>query len=494
MIRTRICLYVLILAPLAVYWQTVFEDFGFRDDYSHLRESREEPGKIVKVTASHGRPLYGALLETSFNITDEVAHLPLLRMTTVLLLAVLALALWRQLYQSGWAEVEAAGIGLGVALLPAAQVTAGWAITWPHVLTLVLSVAGFSAIETELERGGMKRFVALLGGCFIYALAALIYQSNALFAVVPIAAVLLVRSGRETLSDGKWLAYHLAALTVGIAFSYFLMQGFFNSGVFRESVRMQVEHDPFTKVLWFFQYPLANALGLYALRDDFGEGALIFWLSVVLVAAVIGMGMRISLRQPNPQLKRRWLWCLVFLPFLAHAASLAAAECSIAYRTLFALSGLVVVLMVYSLRTMANAATGKPFLRYIGLVLIAAGAAFLANRNAYQLLAEPQSNEWEIVRGSLLRLNFTKPTKIYAITPSIEDRSTTRIYFDEFGSLSSNSDWVPKEMVGAAMHERFPAKLPRGGNYTFASGREAPVAKDYDLVIDLRKLKEHRER
>ena len=58
MIRTRICLYALILAPLAVYWQTVFEDFGFRDDYAHLRESREEPGKIVKFTASQGRPLW----------------------------------------------------------------------------------------------------------------------------------------------------------------------------------------------------------------------------------------------------------------------------------------------------------------------------------------------------------------------------------------------------------------------------------------------------
>src|SRR5882757_3998315 len=154
MIRTRICLYVLLLAPLAVYWQTVFEDYGFRDDYSHLRESREEPGKIVKFAASQGRPLYGALLETTFNVTDEVGHLPMLRMTTVLLLALLALALWRQLYQSGWTEVEAAAIGLGVALLPAAQVAASWAVTWPHVLALLLSVAGFSAIEAELERGG----------------------------------------------------------------------------------------------------------------------------------------------------------------------------------------------------------------------------------------------------------------------------------------------------------------------------------------------------
>ncbi|HEX7632620.1 MAG TPA: hypothetical protein VF388_10830, partial [Lacunisphaera sp.] len=97
MIRTRICFYVLLLTPLAVYWSTIFHDYGFRDDYSHLREAKEEPGKIVKFTASHGRPLYGALLETTFGVTDDVAELPWLRLTTVCLLTVLGLALWRQL-------------------------------------------------------------------------------------------------------------------------------------------------------------------------------------------------------------------------------------------------------------------------------------------------------------------------------------------------------------------------------------------------------------
>ena len=55
------------------------------------------------------------------------------------------LALWRQLYQSGWTEIEAAVIGLGVTLLPAAQVEVSWAVGWPHVLALVLALAGFAA-------------------------------------------------------------------------------------------------------------------------------------------------------------------------------------------------------------------------------------------------------------------------------------------------------------------------------------------------------------
>ena len=35
--RTRICLYILLLVPLAVYWQTAFYDYGMTTDYANLR-------------------------------------------------------------------------------------------------------------------------------------------------------------------------------------------------------------------------------------------------------------------------------------------------------------------------------------------------------------------------------------------------------------------------------------------------------------------------
>ncbi len=493
MIRTRICLYILLLAPLAVYWPTIFHEYGLRDDYSHLRESHEEPGKIVKVTASQGRPLYGALLETSFGVISDVQQFPWLRLTTVCLLTVLGLAMWRQLYQSGWSEVDAAAIGLGVALLPAAQIVAGWAIAWPFPLALVLAVAGFSAIETELERGGLKRFVALLGGCLIYALAALIYQSNAVFAVVPIAAVLLVRTGREPMSDLKWLCYHVGALLVGVGAAYFLVKGLFANGVFPESPRMHLETNPFTKLGWFFLNPLPNALALYALRDDFYHGLAVFLGAAVVLLTVIVMGFRLAPKTEGSLLRKKWFWCLVLLPVLGHGVSLAAAERSVGYRTLFALSGLVLVLAVYGLRVLATARNVKPLPHYITLGLLAIGAAVVASRQAFTLIAEPQGREWELVRSAVLRANFSKPLKVYCITPTVADRSTDRVHSDEFGSLSADSEWAAKEMFKAALHDRYPDKLPKGGSYTFKAGRDAPPAQAYDLVIDLRRLKQFRE-
>ena len=120
--RTRICLYILLLVPLAVYWQTAFYDYGMTTDYANLRAGHDEPGHLVKESASRGRPLYGAMLETSFSAISAVDQLRWMRLVTVGLLTVLGVVVWRQLYNSGWNEIDAAGIGLGVVLLPSAQV------------------------------------------------------------------------------------------------------------------------------------------------------------------------------------------------------------------------------------------------------------------------------------------------------------------------------------------------------------------------------------
>ncbi len=495
MIRTRICFLVLLLTPLAVYWQTIFAEYGFRDDYSHVREAREEPGKLVRFTSSQGRPLSGALLETSLAHLGEVADLQWFRLLGVLLLTALGLALWRQLQQSGWPEIEAGVVGLGVTLLPAAQVVAGWATTWPEVLGLLLAVAGFTAIETEIERGGLKRTIALLGGGMIYALAGLIYQSNALFAVVLIAAVLMVRSGREPATDLRWTAIHVSALLAGLLVSYLAVRMLFSSGVFHESARMQIEANPFTKLAWFVWQPLPNALALYALRDDFGIGTnVVFGLAVLLVGGVIWYCSRDEMRRAGAKVKTRLLVSLVALPFLAHAVSLAAAERSTAYRTLFALSGLVLVLLVCSLRSLLVAGRIKPVIYQSALGLLLLTGIITAHFNSYGLIARPQSSEWEMINGAVKRTTFTKATKVYVITPTLADRMTGQVFGDEFGSLSSDSDWVPKEMFKAAMYDRFPEKMPAGASYTFTSGRAVPDPKAYDLVVDMRRLKELRNR
>jgi len=487
--RTRICLYVLLFLPLLVYWQTIFCDYGLRGDYGFLREAHEDAGKLVKFTASAGRPLYGALLESSYATAGHVDQLPWMRLVSVLLLTVLGVVLWRQLYQSGWNEVEAAAIGLGVVLLPSAQVVVGSAFCWPQALTLLLAMAGFSAIETEIERGGLKRLVALLGGCMIYTAAGLIYQSNVLFALVPLTAVYLVRTGREPLSDLKWALIHLGTLAIGLLIGYLMMRSLISDGVFEASSRMQFETNPFTKLLWFFSHPLPNALALFALADDNYHGWMIYGGAILAVLVLLGFAYRRSFKLADPAIRRRWQVCLFGLPFVMHAVSLVAAERSVSYRTLFPLAGLVLVLVIYSLHGFFEGAKLKYRLYYPLLALAFLGIAFVANRNSFELLATPQADEWEIMQGYALRANFSKGLRVFVITPRAEDRSTERIYQDEFGTVSSLDGGTAQEMFRAAVRLRYPAKMPTGSSYTVASGRTPPKAGAYDLVIDMRKLR-----
>lgn len=486
MIRTRICLYVLLLTPLIVYWQTIFHDFGLHDDYALLHAVRESPGQVVKASSTHGRPLTGALLETSLAVTDDVSQLPWLRLTTVSLLTLLGLALWRQLYQSGWTEVEAAAIGLGVILLPAAQITAGWASRWPDALALLLAVAGFSAIETELERGGLKRFVALLGGAMIYALATLVIPANVFFAIVPITAVLLVRSGREPLSEAKWLGFHLGALLAGVAASFLLLKTLTSSGAFTEVNGFQWETNPITKLGWFLIQPLPDALALFALRETAGIGAVIFWSAALGSVVIIAAGFWAMARDQAAVKSRKLLWCVVILPILAYGVGLLTAERSTAYGLLFPLSGLVIVLVLHNLRVLSTARGIPPLFHYLALGLLAAGAALVASRNTFAHVAEPQGRDWDLVKNMVLRANFTKPTSVFIITPAAGKTAERHQYGDISGLLPGGSDLWSVEMLRAALHERFAKKLPKGGSYTVETGHERPGNKTYDVVIDLR--------
>jgi hypothetical protein len=165
--RTLLCFGVLILVPFVVYVPAISQTYGWRDDYAHLREAYEEPGKMVRFMAGQGRPLQGVLLEMSFGRLESIDDLVWLRLASVTLLAGLGIALCRCVERVGWPALDAAAFGLAVTLLPAAQVFATWATCWPFALSLILAVAGFSAVEVGVETGGVRRVIGMIGGVFL---------------------------------------------------------------------------------------------------------------------------------------------------------------------------------------------------------------------------------------------------------------------------------------------------------------------------------------
>jgi hypothetical protein len=118
--------------PLATYWPATFHDFGLRDDYSNLREAHEEPATVIKFCASHARPIYGWLLQATYGQTDTVQSLQWMRFAASLLLGALSLVSFRGLRALGWSFSTSLCFALLLALIPSAQVMAGWAVGWPR--------------------------------------------------------------------------------------------------------------------------------------------------------------------------------------------------------------------------------------------------------------------------------------------------------------------------------------------------------------------------
>jgi hypothetical protein len=485
--RALVLIVALVLVPLAAYWQTATHEYGFRDDYAHLREVREEPGKLFDLTASNGRPVYGMLLERSLQHIRTVPDLAWLRLAAVGLLSLVGVALWAFLRRSGWGDAEAAVVGVGTVLLPGSQVVVSWAIAWPIAVGLLAAVLGFWLVERHLELGGVRRVLGIAAGAALYFVAGLTYQTSALFAVVPLAAVLLVRDDGKPLGHVRWVAAHIGILFFSLVAGFLIMDTFFTEGVLPEAARMHLEPDPLLKLLWFVRNPLPNALALFELRDRFATPPS-FWLIVATFGAVVAFGLRYGAVTRSQRL--RWLFCLLCLPFVAHSVSLAASSQAIGYRTLLPLSGLFLVLVVFAVGAMGRVRWLRPAVRVVALGAMVGAAALLAHRNTFTLMAEPQSREWQLIKSAAAKVPLTPATNVYIIRPSIEDRSTERVYDDEFGSLSSDADWAAREMFKTALRERFPAAVADGMSYGLETDMVPPAKPgQYSLVLDMRRLK-----
>ena len=485
--RALIIATVLALLPAVVYWQTATHEYGFRDDYAHLRESHDEPGKLFRLTTSNGRPFYGLALEASVRGIDDVPDLKWLRLTSVALLSAVGLVLWSFLRRFGWGEREAAAVGAGVTLLPGAQVVVGWAIAWPIALGLLAALLGFWVVEEHLRKRGVRRAAGVLAGAALYFVAGLTYQTSALFAVVPLSALLLVRTDERRFGHARWIVTHVGLLFASLVAGLVLMDVVFSEGVVPQATRMRIEPHPGLKLLWFLRNPLPNALGLFELRDRFATTPW-FWIVVGVFGAIILLGFVYGGRTWSQRL--RWLFCLLALPFVAHSVSLAASSQAIGYRTLLPLSGLFLVLLVFAMRAVVRAGSVRPVTQAVALGALVSSAAVLAYHNSYTLIAEPQNREWQLFHTAASGLRLVPDTDVYIIRPTIDDRSTEQVYDDEFGSLSSDADWAAKEMFKTALRERFPAAVANGISYRLDTGWLPPTQPgNYDLVLDLRRLK-----
>ncbi|MDS4071387.1 MAG: hypothetical protein RKO24_17380 [Candidatus Competibacter sp.] len=480
---------VLFALPVTTYWDTTFHRFGLRDDYPNLREAREEPGKIVEFTASHARPLYGLLLQHSFERIDSIQGLEWLRLTGTVGLGLVAATLFGLLRRLGWDLAGAAFTGAMVSLAPSAQVIASWATGWPYAVAALLSLGGFALADLVGERwkkGGRT------GAVLLVAASALIYQPSSLFYLVGIAAALPRQRGWSLEYNLRWAGAHLAIVFAGLAAAFLAMKVLYAVGVFEASPRIAFERDPLGKLWWFLREPLPNAISIFVLNDDKRAtwGAYLTGIWAALLLLLVGLG--IEWRRGGWRAGGFWLILLAVLLPTAFGVSLLAAERIPVYRTVFALTSVLLVYLALSWNNLCSLAghMGR-FIALAGYAVALTAAIAGARVHAYSLIAIPQEEELRMVEQAAERVvSRDRPARLYFVQPTPGHRPAEISYYDEFGALSTYTDWMLMEMFQQMMRERFPGASDRQRRYEIRVGFEPPPkGEKFDIVIDMRQLR-----
>lgn len=482
---------LLLILPAALYWDTIFHRYGFRDDYAVLRLTHDEPGRVFQVSAAHARPLYGALLEQSFARLRSIDDLKWLRLLSAVLVGGVALATYRLIRAAKWDRATAALLAALIVTLPGAQLLVSWAVAWPLSVGLLLALGAFACAEKAFgDRAAPLRHGFWAAAVALTLASALTYRVNTLFYFVPVAAALWPRRRWAPRSAFRWLTRHFATVALGVGAAFVMMRIAFANGWASTTTQLAgLEHEWADKFSWFILEPLQNAFALIVLNDD--DGSRLAYRTAALVAVVVFAS---AIRQGQTRGWWHGVWWLAALAMLLVASfslNLVVADRWAAYRALLPLTAVVGVFVGLSLLTLGGRAPARCTLAGLALV-----GAWLAQRQTFDLIARPQRLELGLIEKAAERIVLEGRPSVFVITPGEFDRVSPRSFRDEFGSSSTDSNWTPEEMLKLVLAERAGGlhTLRRiSQHYTYASGRKLPASEHFDYVIDLRRLRIFRE-
>lgn len=481
----RLAPLVFAVLPIALYWNGISQRFGLRDDYANLREAHEQPGWLLQLCASQGRPVYGFLLERSYALIDSIDSFVWMRLLGTLLwgatAALLVAVLTRQLR---WRFAPAGALAAALVALPGVQVETHWGVCWPHALAATLGLLAFACAQAGWNSGGGRRVWRLAGATGLLWVAMLTYPPDALLYVVPVAAQFVAAAGlpwRE-----RWLvaARHVALVGAALVLAFATIKTLFAFGVFPASSRVAIEWNWVDKFGWFVGQPLREALALFVLDDDAGRTDPWYSLAALATAVALVAGIVAEWRRRGAAAACERLAALGALAMLAYAVSFVASERWATYRTLVALTG---VLLVFLIAPLAECAPGwRRRLAGAALfgVLIAGGWA--ARHHSRLYLADAQAAELRRIEVAADRVGKLPAPRVFLLLPEPWDSMCAVSHLDEFGSLSGDCEWAAKEMFVRVLEERRQQAKSWNPPREISTHYIKPAKRTYDVLVDLR--------
>lgn len=470
--RTRLSCLAIVLIPIAVYASALWTEFGTPADFVLLDAGT---GARAGALQTADGILNGALLEISYGFVHGVAELAYLRGLSLLLLVLCGFALWQLLERAGWSDIDAAAAAVCVLLLPTAQIAVGWASAWPSMLAALLSLAGFAAVESELEIGGGRRFVAVLGGALLYGAAAMCYFPGALMGLVALTGVGLARLPRQWPETRKWFYSHVAVLVGGLAVALAIERAMWHgAGVVDASSWPQriVELVTFALPLAWAPFVAAGSWSARLLCSAAGLAALV---------AMFVLGRRLA--RVDERVAGLWQLILPGVVALYGVVMVLIPGGAANYRALWPMAGVAVVALLAAVRVLTTQPGGRPIWHHgvVGAAVVV--GAVVAFSQVQTAIVSPLSSEWRVVQEAVRRASVGSGAHFEVIIGRDADHSPMPT--GGFGESLTTHKPGARGAVEAAIRERFPTGLPKGVRFEITTNTRGSGAPQGAAVIDL---------
>ena len=417
--------------------------YGFSDDYSFLGYE-QSARDLLDQLARNDRPLLGVVYAAGRPLVGTIDALVWARVFGLAGVFVLALGLRAAARTAGFSARFALTLAIAVGLLPSVQLYAAWASCAPYGWVSAASILASQRLvrgAATLSLATRTRAVALLvvGG--------LTYQPAAGFFIVGLVLALLSPQLRR--DPRALIAEH--ARVVAIAAPIVLGWVIFARIALGKGERTPLAQHPSRKASWFFTEVLDNATNPFDITPSHIVEAVVL---VSIVAVIVMTGRRLRGRHSGLTVV-----ALVAAVPIIYTPNLIVEETWAAYRTLAALSALVLVFIIVALREVSHvivaAVPGRSMRRRLDGACSAAVAAslvavaLLVATTFHRDLVQPQTRELAAFRAAMRATYGEAPARI-AIRQLAEPPAPPARY-DEFRVPSLAKEWVPVGLARAVL-------------------------------------------
>jgi hypothetical protein len=457
---------------LVTYFPCFLHNYGILDDYYLLFLTLTKGAwcpEIVGSMMSQGRPLNLPFIALAFSSLHSINDLVYLRVIATLGTALLATLFFRHAMHVGWNRSQSFALSLLVFSQLPFQVLSGWSLVgFLGAIRIPLAYVSFFLAKYAAEKPLKSPAFAGLYLATVLALSAAMamHQTTAMFFWIGMA--------QDALSPKQWevsrrlLAVAFSAFGIACGIEYMIcMWGKKDYAAYLLSDRDHLSFDILEKLQWFLAEPLTNSL-------NFNNLAASPYIAIAIATTiVVGLWFFIKNLEPKEWLKQRVL-LLIALPVLCYTPNLIVAESWASYRTLYALSALMMLYFFCAIQGISEKLSVSKTIVTGALLASALVSLFSANQTVSAYIAEPQSKELALLRYRLsdnpsspllnhLNEQLTPPQDknpfdIWKydrkmLAPNWYESLAPDAYYDEFGRPSSARPFVAKAMVGLLRRE-----------------------------------------